>query len=104
MGMTGIFASTAAYTGEVYDVKYDLNGNGEIDDADLNIFLQAYGSSTGDANYNSDADFDNSGTIDYDDLQEFYTHFGTKASGTRDWNSAITQRLNSILVYKKERK
>lgn len=100
--LRSIYASTAAYTGEVYDVRYDLSGSGEINDEDLNIFLQAYGSSSGDSNYSSDADFDNDGDVDYDDLQELYTVFGTKASGSRDWQSAITQRLNAILVYKKD--
>lgn len=97
-----IFASTAAFTGEVYTDQFDFNGNGEIDETDLNTFLLALGSSSTDINYNSAADFDNDGDVDNDDFEEFIKRFGTKAIGTVDWNDAITGRLNSILVFKKD--
>ncbi len=48
----------------------DLNHDFKVDDADLNLFLSVYG--TGDTN----ADFDQSGVVDQDDLDGLISNFG----------------------------
>ncbi len=54
----------------------DLNSSGRVDGYDLILFGRANGSSTGDANWNPDADLDESGTIDQADLDILSIHFG----------------------------
>jgi len=85
--------------GATYDVQYDLNGDGRVDQSDLNIFEAAYGSSSGDINWNSQCDFNNNGTVDNNDYQDFLDHFGTVASGDPSYREATLSRLNSILVF-----
>ena len=85
--------------GATYDVRYDFNADGRVDQSDLNIFEAAYGSSTGDLNFNSQCDFNNNGTVDANDYQEFLDHFGTVASGSPSYREATLLRLNSILVF-----
>lgn len=54
----------------------DLDGDGDVDLADLAILLGAYGACTGDANYNADADLDSSGCVDLADLAVLLSHYG----------------------------
>lgn len=54
----------------------DLDGDGDTDVLDFAIFVGAFGSSTGDANYNAAADYDDNGTIDVFDFTAFLTDFG----------------------------
>jgi hypothetical protein len=46
----------------------DVDGDGDVDQADLGALLSAYNACDGDPNYNANADFDNSGCIDQADL------------------------------------
>lgn len=55
----------------------DINMDGQVDLADLALLLAAYGSSTGDAAYNSDADFNGNGAIGLDDLAALLSVYGT---------------------------
>lgn len=64
-----------------YDPKYDLNKDGRIDEADEQIFLAAYKSSAGDANWNPACDFDRSGRVDSGDMAMFLEYIGTSATG-----------------------
>ncbi|GAH34513.1 unnamed protein product, partial [marine sediment metagenome] len=59
------------------DNKGDFDGDGDIDLADFVEFVAAYGSSTGDANYNVIGDFDDDGDIDLADFVEFVAVYGT---------------------------
>jgi len=85
--------------GVAYDVRYDFNMDGRVDQTDLNIFQAAYRSSIGDVNFNSLCDFNNNGTVDQFDFQEFLDHFGTVASGDPSFREATLSRLNSILLF-----
>jgi len=85
--------------GAAYDARYDFNGDGRVDQSDLNMFQAAYGSSTGDINYSVIYDFNNNGTVDSNDYQDFLDHFGTVASGDPSFREATLSRLNSILVF-----
>jgi hypothetical protein len=55
----------------------DLNGDGQVDLADLTILLAAYGACTGDPNYNPVADIDDSGCVDLADLNQLLAAYGT---------------------------
>ena len=54
----------------------DLDGSGRVDGYDLISFGLANGSSSGDTNWNPQADMDGNGTIDSADLTMLSTHFG----------------------------
>jgi hypothetical protein len=53
----------------------DFNNDGQVDGADFGAFGAAFGSSTGDANYDPAADFDDGGTIDGADFGIFGSEF-----------------------------
>ena len=46
----------------------DVNGDGVVDVVDLLYLVDAFGSATGDANYNADCDFNDDGFVDVVDL------------------------------------
>jgi len=54
----------------------DLDGDGDVDLADLAILLGAYGTCVGDTGYLEVADIDGSGCIDLSDLAELLAHYG----------------------------
>ncbi|GAB4546837.1 MAG: hypothetical protein Tsb0013_06030 [Phycisphaerales bacterium] len=54
----------------------DFDGDGDVDLGDFGIFGSAFGSATGDANYNPQADFDNDGDVDLGDFGIFGGEFG----------------------------
>ncbi len=56
--------------------KGDFNSDGVIGLADFVEFAAAYGSSTGDSNYNAIGDFDDSGDVGLADFVEFATAYG----------------------------
>jgi len=56
--------------------KGDFNGDGVIGLADFVDFAAAYGSSTGDANYNAVGDFDDSGDVGLADFVDFAAAYG----------------------------
>jgi len=55
----------------------DMDLDGVITLADLSILLSAFGTCTGEPNYNPAADFDASGCVDLADLSCFLNRFGT---------------------------
>ena len=63
------------------DCPWDLNGDGIVDDADLNIFKLAYLSKIGDANWNAACDFNKNGEVDSFDFTEFGSHYGAPCPG-----------------------
>jgi len=54
----------------------DLDGDGDVDPDDFNIFAGAYGTSVGDPAYEAEADLDNNGDIDPDDFNIFAAKYG----------------------------
>lgn len=58
------------------DVPGDIDGDGDVDQADLGDLLAAYGSCDGDANFNPDADFNGDGCVGQDDLGTLLGNYG----------------------------
>ena len=54
----------------------DVDGDGDVDLADLSLLLAAYNSCTGDPDYDPDADFDDDGCVDLADLSTLLAHYG----------------------------
>jgi len=55
----------------------DLDGSGRVDGYDLILFGRAYGSQSGDANWNSEADLNGDGKVDSADLSVLSAQFGS---------------------------
>jgi hypothetical protein len=70
----GLAGGDAVYTFAV-GCPGDATGDGVVDNDDLQAILDAWASSTGDPNYDPNADFDSNGTIDNTDLQELLDHW-----------------------------
>ena len=68
--------TTFAYTVDPLPCAYDIDGDGDVDLADLQLLLAAYGTSMGDPGYNADADFDRDGDVDLADLQFLLSSYG----------------------------
>ncbi len=54
----------------------DLNNDGKVSFADLNLFKLTFGKNISDAGYNSDADFNGDGKVSFHDLAIFKENFG----------------------------
>ena len=57
-------------------VTGDIDGDGDVDLSDLAALLAAYGSVSGDPNYNADADLDTDGDVDLSDLATLLANYG----------------------------
>ena len=55
---------------------HDIDGDGNIGLSDLSLLLAAYGSCSGDGNYDAAIDFDGSGCIDLADLADLLSAYG----------------------------
>ncbi|MBI5863496.1 MAG: hypothetical protein HZB38_03080 [Planctomycetes bacterium] len=54
-----------------------MDGDGDVDIADLALLLSSFGSTTGQPTYNPNADFDGDGDVDLSDLTVLLSNFGT---------------------------
>jgi len=67
-------------TGVVLQIRQragDLDGDGDVDLADLAALLSAYGTCDGDPSYSAAADFDDSGCVDLADLAALLSQYGS---------------------------
>lgn len=55
----------------------DINGDSHVDILDVLVMLQAFGASTGDAQYDSNCDLNGDGIVDVSDLLILVDNFGT---------------------------
>jgi len=67
LGQNNIYDESDGYF-TIEKMAGDVDGDGDVDDTDLQLFCKTYGKSEGEADYNPNADFDNSGRVDYLDL------------------------------------
>ncbi len=72
----GLFTDCDPNPCPLCSVPGDLDGDCDVDLADLAALLGCYGTCAGDEDYNPDADFDDSGCIDLADLAELLGHYG----------------------------
>lgn len=61
-----------------YDARYDLNGDGVIDQADAEIVLALVGTSVGDPRYDPRMDFNGNGAITLADVGAVTLLFGAR--------------------------
>lgn len=59
----------------------DLDGDGDVDDADLTVFLASFSQSVGDSGYVHQTDFDHDGTITLIDYQSWFGCYQDFVSG-----------------------
>jgi hypothetical protein len=67
-----------AFDCTVTDCPGDTDGDGDVDNADLQRILDAWGSSTGDPNYDAGADLNGDGTVENVDLQELLDNWASQ--------------------------
>ncbi len=67
---------TVTIIGSVNTCSADFDNNGSVNLGDFGVFGAAFGSITGDANYNPDADFDDNGQVNLGDFGVFGSQFG----------------------------
>ncbi len=65
------------WPGTVCFLPGDLDGDGDVDLADLAQLLAAYGACLGDPDYDPAADLDDSGCVDLSDLAALLANYGT---------------------------
>ena len=68
--------------GQITAADADFDGSGEVDFQDFLVFISAFGSKTGDANYNAKFDFDGNGEVDFQDFLGFTSVFGPPVQPT----------------------
>ena len=54
----------------------DINGDGHVNSTDLSLLTQAYGSAPGDPNWNPQADLDQNGLVDAEDMRILGKNYG----------------------------
>ena len=64
-----------------WDPQYDLNGDGVIDQADVDLITAHFNCRTGDACYVAAYDFNGDGVISLPDIVALEAHFGATAPG-----------------------
>jgi len=98
------FAATCDLPGDFVDLMGDPQPDGKVDFNDLMVFATAYGSETGDPNWNELCDIcgylgdpNPDGKIDFDDLMIFATNYGKDCTAT--WTVMVYMDGDNSLDY-----
>lgn len=87
------------YPGLACALPGDLDGSGRVDGYDLILFGRAYGSQSGDANWNSEADLNGDGKVDDTDLSLLSAQFGSTGLSFGLWvgdQTSGTERMRKF--------
>lgn len=76
------------------DLRGDINGNGVVDNDDLDTLMSAINTQAGDACYNSDADLNDDNKVDVKDLGILATNMNVEAQGSSDRPIWLWDRQN----------
>jgi hypothetical protein len=79
-------------------LKGDFNGDGGVDGVDSAVFANTFGSSSGDANYDPDNDFNANGTVGVDDLAASTEDYGRNKNMNKEEDMSKTN-LAIKLIY-----
>lgn len=66
------------------DTRGDINGDGVVDEDDLDALMSVINTTSSDSEYNADADLNNDGVVDVRDLAILATNMNVAAVGTSD--------------------
>ena len=67
-GFAGLILMLSLGTAHAYDVEFDYNGDGVVDQADLDILTENFGSGEGDEGFDSRFDHDGDGFVGGTDI------------------------------------
>lgn len=70
----------------------DINGNGVVDDNDVDIFEEAWGSHPGDPNWNPKCDLNKDGKIDVVDVAILGRHYGMRQGDVEPVDTILTSK------------
>ncbi len=76
-GGTGTSTGSYSINIEITPFSGDLDNDNDVDGEDLSSFARAFGSSSGDTNYNQNCDFNKDGAVDNEDLSMLAIFFAT---------------------------
>jgi len=76
-GHGGYDLNAVCASNKISSLQSDLSADGRVDFPDLSAFSLAYGTTSGQANYNPDADCQPDGRVDFADLSRFSCDWGT---------------------------
>lgn len=77
----------------------DVNGDGDVDQDDLDLLTASFGLSSGDPGFNSDADLNNDGVVDVRDLALIGANFDISVNQTQERPVFLWHRGNHKNVY-----
>ena len=92
-----VFTSPNASVVPLSSCPGDFDGNGRVNIADFLVFIEAFGSRSGEAKYNAVMDIDGSGAIDVSDFLAFAEVFGTTCEKTSP--EVLSDRAALVALY-----
>ena len=95
----GVSVLVGSARGGVTAADADFDGSGQVDISDFLQFVSAFGSSAGDANFDTKYDLDSSGSVDIADFLQFVNVFGQTAEPAPVEGSVDGDRAALVALY-----
>ena len=95
----GVSVLVGPARGDVTAADADFDGSGVVDIADFLQFVNAFGLSAGDTNFNAKYDLDGSGSVDIADFLAFVDVFGQTAEPAPVEGSPEGDRAALVALY-----